>query len=162
MYNTFGLHAVNRTTFNQKLNEPLCYPKEIRDLLVTVMKTSNLALHIMDFLPSVSFISGVSRIAFGSLMIGVTLAIGERDAQQGAIIGRYYDEALTTGAAQIARGALVLTGPIGKITNLALDALATVQNLTTVGDYRTYPLGTSIQPHREPAYPFPLQALHLG
>jgi hypothetical protein len=163
-FNTYGLHSVNGGTFNQNVNSSLTYPKEVRDVIVTGLRIHNLALRVMEYLPSTFIISGALRMCTGAAMIGATLAIGERDAQYGAIIGRYYDEALNTGAVQMARGALTLTGPIGVIANVIFDLLATgmAVNQSIHANYTTYAYGAAPLPHKEPLYPFPLNILFLG
>lgn len=45
---------------------------------------------------------------------------------KGFIIGRFYDESLTTGVAQVARGALEAFAPWGRLANAGLDVAATI------------------------------------
>ena len=63
------------------------------------------------------------------VIIGLTLVVGDRYAPRGVIIGRWYDEALNTGMAQVVRGALEAIGLMGWIANATLDIIATPINL---------------------------------
>ncbi len=109
--------------------------------------------------------SGCVRMLAGLSIALVTLVIGERNAEQGLIIGRWYDEALLTGVAQVARGGIEAFAPYGRTINLSLDVVGTVVNLATefmtisarecpsiVSHYHAYP---------DPSYPFPFQLLYL-
>lgn len=163
-FNTYGLHSVNGSTFNRKVNEGLSYPRDSRNVIVTSFRVHNLALRVMEYLPSTFMIAGALRIASGALMVGTALAIGNRNALVGAIIGRFYDETIETGIAQITRGVLTLAGPIGFVANAVFDLLATKGNIskTLNNYYTTYPMSAYNIPYREPAYPLLLKPLLLG
>jgi hypothetical protein len=98
-------------------------------------------------------------------MCGVTLAVGERNAMQGAIIGHWYDEALLTGITQIGRGVLEAFVPFGWIANASLDTVATVWNIAKELGNTSVCTGcmrhANHGPYSDPEYPFPLSLLHL-
>lgn len=127
--NTYGLQSIHSDTFNLKWHTDYHYPKETRDVLVTVLRVHNLTLNILGYIPVISVVSGVLRIGTGLLMCGITLAIGDKNAEQGPIIGHWYDEALLTGMTQIARGALEAFFPFGRLANAVLDTIGTVSNI---------------------------------
>jgi hypothetical protein len=52
-----------------------------------------------------------------------TLSFGDRNASKGVVVGRWYDEALMTGVAQVARGATEAFMPYGRVVNLSLEEL---------------------------------------
>lgn len=131
MCNTYGLHSINRKTFNIMHRDSLYYPKEVRDIIVTALRLHNGVLNVLGYIPGVSFFSGCARILTGTVILLVTLAIGERNAHTGMIIGRFYDEALLTGVSQLARGILEAFVPFGWVANATLDVIATYFNLTT-------------------------------
>lgn len=130
--NTWGIYSVNTTTFNNCREEErrIYYPKNCRDKIYTALKLNNLTFNILGYIPGVSIVSGSIRMAVGAAIVGTTLCIGDRKAEEGVIIGRFYDEAIATGVAQIARGALEAFVPFGHLANLALDVVATPWNVT--------------------------------
>jgi len=164
--NTYGLNSINNATFNLKWHTNYVYPQPVRNAVVTFLKVHNLILNILGYIPGVSVISGCLRIGSGLLMCVVTLAIGERDAIQGAIIGHWYDEALLTGIAQVARGILEAFVPFGWIANASLDVVGTASNFgkqLTVASTCAGCMGyTNHGPHPDPKYPFPFWLLHLA
>ena len=166
MANTWGICSVNPKTFNTNYHESFTFPRPLRNLVVTALRINNSILNIAGYIPGVSNISGCVRMAIGTTIVGVTLAIGERNAMQGPIIGRWYDEALTTGISQIARGAFEAFIPAGHITNLVMDTIATPLNLSTQIEgslaCEECMYGNShVKPHRDAEYPFPFSLLKL-
>jgi hypothetical protein len=162
--NTYGLHSINNCTFNipRFANIVFVYPKKSRDVLVTFLKVHNFTLNILGYIPGVSVVSGCVRMGTGLIMCAVTLAVGERNANQGVIIGRYYDEALLTGITQIARGALEAFVPSGWVVNASLDAIATIPNLLNEAQLGCSFVDKQNVPHSDPKYPFPFSLLHLA
>ncbi|QZA58837.1 hypothetical protein [Candidatus Rhabdochlamydia porcellionis] len=94
-------------------------------------------------------------------MCTATLAVGERDAMEGFIVGHWYDECLFTGITQIGRGALEAFVPCGQIINASLDVIATTQNIQQ--ELVSYPSGRGNynRPYPDPKYSFPFLFLHL-
>lgn len=164
--NTYGLHSINIDTFNLKWHTNYWYPRDQRNILVTFLKIHNLTLNILGYIPGVSLYSGSVRIATGIAICAITLAIGERHARRGAIIGHWYDEALLTGITQIARGILEAFVPYGHAVNASLDVIATFFNLgTEISNVSVCPGCVHFDnhgPHPDPEYPFPFWLLHLA
>ncbi|PIS00961.1 MAG: hypothetical protein COT84_04885 [Chlamydiae bacterium CG10_big_fil_rev_8_21_14_0_10_35_9] len=169
MLNTYGIRSINTKTFNTRFNEALFFPRPLRNIAVTALRINNFALNILGYIPGVSIISGCIRMVIGLAIVSITTAIGDRNAESGAIIGRWYDEAILTGIAQIARGTLEATVPFGCIVNGILDVIATPFNITKE-IYHPIECQESIdrgyfthnRPHPEVSYPFPLFLLHLA
>lgn len=165
MLNTYGLRSINTDTFNLKWQTGYTYPQAARNVVVTLLKVHNLTLNVLGYIPGVSVVSGSFRIGTGLLMCAATLAIGERDAQTGVIIGHWYDEALLTGAAQVGRGILEAFVPFGSMVNLTLDSVGTALNAAVeVGHALVCPecMGyTTNGPYPDPSYPLPFAFLHL-
>jgi hypothetical protein len=181
MCNTYGIRSVNQETFNIRYYDTISYPRWQRDIVVTALRVNNAILNVLGYIPGVSLGSGCVRMIIGAGIIGVTLAIGDRKTLPGAIIiGRWYDEAIGTGIAQIARGALEALVPFGGVVNAALDVIATPFNIAkeikgsiAAGEYETVieiandkdmrsrKLLQSRIPHDDVKYPFPLSLLHL-
>jgi len=165
MLNTYGIRSVNRETFNTRYHDDLYFPRPVRDAVVTALRVNNAVLNVLGYIPGVSLGSGCVRMAVGVGIIGVTLAIGDRNARSGAIIGRWYDEAILTGIAQIARGALEAFVPFGWVLNAAFDVIATPFNLAkeTQGSLACEGcmMGGHVRPHEDTSYPFPLWFLQL-
>lgn len=184
--NTYGLQSINTSTFNTAPHSNVWYPRNSRNVIVSALRVHNLTLNVLGYIPGVSVISGCVRIGTGLLFCAMALAVGDRKATQGVIIGRWYDEALLTGCTQIARGILEAFVPVGRTVNVCLDAVATIINfasadLYTVGcpDCRQGPPeGYNLESnkrwdyhmdkdyhgnsrHKEPEYPFPLTLLYL-
>jgi hypothetical protein len=174
MCNTYGIRSVNLDTFNQRNGSGPRYPRDARNDVVTILRIHNGALNVLGYIPGVSTLSGCVRIATGLTIIGGTKAIGDRNASNGAIIGRWYDEAIYTGGAQIVRGALEASGPVGSLANMCLDMGATLLNVYSeisarvclcaqclMVDDRPDPANLHVRPHRDTSYPCPLALLHL-
>jgi len=163
--NTYGLRSVNTDTFNLKWHTNYTYPQEARNVVVTLLKVHNLTLNILGYIPGISVVSGSLRIGTGLLMCVVTLAVGERDAEQGVIIGHWYDEALFTGVSQIGRGIFEAFVPFGRTVNAILDSIGTVWNLgKELGNASVCPGCMQYANHRpypDPKYPLPFSLLHL-
>lgn len=162
--NTFGLFSVNVSTFNLKWHTNYIYPQEGRDLIVTLLRVHNLFLNILGYLGGrIAIASGILRILSGVVIVGTTLAIGDRNAQRGAIIGHWYDEAIMTGIAQISRGILEAFIPYGRAVNAGLDTISTVINLTheiSNASACAHCMGyMNHGPYPEPDYSFPLSLL---
>lgn len=168
MLNTYGIRSVNRETFNMSYHDHLEYPRPLRNVVVTALRVNNGVLNVLGYIPGVSLVSGSLRMAIGAGFIGVTLAIGDRKANNGAIIGHWYDEAIKTGIAQITRGALEALVPFGWIANASLDVIATPFNLSKEieGSLTCEECmmmgGNHIRPHQDAEYPTPLWLLHLA
>ena len=164
--NTYGLRSINTNTFNLKWHTNYVYPQQVRNALVTFLKVHNLTLNILGYIPGVSVVSGCVRMKTGLIMCAVTLAIGERNATEGKIIGHWYDEALLTGITQIARGALEAFVPFGWVANASLDTIATIYNvrkeLSASSLYIRYMQYDHHGPYPDPEYPFPFWLLHLA
>lgn len=176
MFNTYGLRSINCTTFNRSTEDNLTYPRPLRNIVITALRINNAVLNVMGYIPVVSFVSGCVRMGIGSAMLAATLAFGDRKAMQGAIIGRWYDEALKTGIAQIVRGALEALVPFGWAANAALDLIATPINLSKecsiegsmicehcmnggIDEWCSH--APANEPHSDVDYPFPFFFLHL-
>lgn len=164
--NTYGLHSINKDTFNLKCNNDYTYPQPARDALVTFFKVHNLTLNALGYISGISGISGCVRIGTGLITCTITLLIGERDAPQGAIIGHWYDEALVTGITQIARGVLEAFVPFGWIANGALDTLTTLhkfgKKLFVTSVCTECAESTHHRPYPDPRYSFPFWLLYLA
>jgi len=158
--NTWGLRSINCDTFNTKYHSDYFYPKEFRDIVVTALRLTNLTLNVLGYIPAVSFFSGMARIGVGLSICALTLAVGQRNAQQGIIIQHWYDEALLTGISQIARGVLEAFVPFGWAANAALDLFGTFSNLTKECQLASTCPGcmayASHGPHPDADYPLPL------
>ncbi|WP_154017919.1 hypothetical protein [Candidatus Protochlamydia phocaeensis] len=132
---------------------------------MTALRINNAVLNVLGYIPGVSVVSGCVRMAIGAGIIGVTLAIGDRKASSGDIIGRWYDEAIGTGIAQIVRGALEAIVPFGWVANATLDVIATPFNLSKEIEGSSVcagcMMGSHVSPHSDVDYPFPLWLLHL-
>lgn len=168
MLNTYGIRSVNRETFNTRYHDNLCFPRPLRNAVVTALRVNNAVLNVLGYIPGVSLVSGCVRMAVGVGIIAVTLAIGDRNTSSGAIVGRWYDEAILTGIAQIARGALEAFVPFGWVANAALDVIATPFNLAKEVEGSLVCRGCMnneenghVRPHDDANYPFPLWFLHL-
>ena len=163
MFNTYGIDSINGYTFNQ-LADNITFPKQIRDVITTALRLHNLCLNILGYIPGVSIISGSVRILSGIVICTVTGLCGDRNASHGCIIKRLYDEAMITGIAQIARGALEAFIPFGKFVNAALDVIGTPvnlhQSLSFIGVTKC-PESCTSKPHAEPDYPWFFWPLNL-
>lgn len=165
--NTFGLRSINNDTFNLKWHTNYTYPRSLRDILVTLFRVHNLFLNVLGYLGGrISIVSGSFRIATGLATIATTLAIGDRNAPRGMIIGHWYDEAIMTGISQVCRGILEAFIPYGRVVNLALDTICTVINMTkevNAASVCPHCMGyTNHQPYPDPAYQFPLSLLNFA
>jgi hypothetical protein len=132
MFNTWGIRSINSSTFNQSRSLTLIYPKENRDIIITLFRVHNCVLDILGYIPAVSTVSGSVRMCTGLAICVVTLLKGNPDLQpgeQGAIAGAFYYEALATGVAQMTRGAFEAFVPFGRIINFSLGTIGTVVNL---------------------------------
>lgn len=166
MLNTFGLRSVNTDTFNVKYNQSYWYPQNFRNIFVTLLRIHNFSLNILGYKQDIAKFSGCARMLSGLSICIVTLNIGERNAEQGMIIGPWYDEALMTGIAQIARGATEAFMPYGRLINLSLDVIGTIRNLISEIRHASVcqeAMGPSAnRPHPNPSYPFPFWLLYLA
>lgn len=165
MLNTFGLRSVNRETFNQRYHDTLTYPKEGRDFVVTALRVNNAILNILGYIPFIAGISGCMRIVVGVALGLATIVLGEPEAKQGIVIGRYYSEALETAIGQIGRGILEAFVPYGWIANVGLDVVATPFNLSkeVQGSLVCEGCmgGAHASPHKDADYPLPFWLLYL-
>lgn len=165
MFNTYGLRSINVGTFNLKYHTNYSYPKEIRDTVITSLRVHNLLLNLLGYIKKTALFSGCARILSGSSIFLLTLCIGERDAEKGAIIGHWYDEALTMGVAQVARGAIEAFMPYGRIVNLSGDIIATIVNVFEEAGALSVCTGclgfVNHEPYEDPDYPLPLRFLNF-
>lgn len=151
--NTYGLCSINSKTFNQSYDSSLTYPKKSRDVIVTALRLYNATFSALGFIPGVRFYSGCTRMLVGAAIVAITLAIGEKKGDEGIIIGKWYDEALATGCAQLARGAFEAFVPYGQIVNFTLACVATYYNIlatVTTGSEGFIPLDCVV-PHKDPS-----------
>ncbi len=166
MLNTFGLKSINTGTFNLQYHSNYSYPQQARNVVVTLLRAHNLCLNILGYIPGVSIFSGCARMATGAFICILTLSVGERNASEGVIIGHWYDEALKTGAAQIARGATEAFMPYGRIVNLFLDIIGTVENIIAEAGNASVCQGCmeykNHGPYPDPNYPLPFLPLYLA
>lgn len=172
--NTFGLRSVNTDTFNIRWGSIYSYPRGTRNAIVALLRVHNLTLNILGYLQNPisstvpfkpALFSGSARMVSGLGICVATLALGERNANQGIIIQHWYDEALVTGVAQVARGALEAFVTNGHKINLFIDIAATLLNVTKeLSSYSTafkqVDTRTGV-PHKDVVYPFPFLLLHL-
>lgn len=154
--NTYGLYAVNMSTFNGTSSDT--YPKPARNVVVTLFKFHNLTLNILGYIPGISAVSGCVRMGTGCILCVVTLLFGNRNAHQGLISKHFYDEALLTGITQIARGAFEALVPFGRVVNTSLDTICTFYNFSQ-GMVSGCCTGRA---HSNPIYPFPFWLLDLA
>lgn len=170
-YGTYGLHAINRETFNTRYHDTLYFPRELRNVVVTALRINNLVFNILGYIPQTRIVSGCVRMAIGAVIIAGTMTIGDRNAKEGAIIGRWYDEAIQLGLAQITRGALEALVPYGRIVNATLDIIGTPVNLLkgVEGSMACEECmmggkgrGNHMRPHQDADYPLPFIPLYLA
>lgn len=166
MLGTWGLRSINITTFNQRCKDTsrLTYPKELRDVIFTGLKVRNLIFNILGYIPGVSVVSGTIRAGIGVAMLVGVLAVGDRDAHDGKIIGRWYDEALNQSMAQIVRGLFEAFVPYGFAANALLDIVGTVVNLGQEifwEGFNDLPYSRTPSAHDNPTYPLPFKTLYL-
>ncbi len=159
--NTYGLHAVNTHSFQ---NREVGTSRPIRNAVVTALRINNLTLNILGYMPGFSTISGSIRMLVGMAIGAVTLAIGTpKQDQAGAIIGHFYNEALSTAAAQIFRGACEAFIPFGKFINAAADITATIVNACSSASVGCGSVGGGRNTiNEEPIYPAPFVWLYLA
>lgn len=159
--NTFGLFSVNNATFNLEKNKSF-YPTEVRDLVVTLLKVSNLTLNVIGFISEANQSSGCIRMVLGGMIcvIGFSSLSPSKD---------FSAEVRCTGAAQIVRGALEAYIPYGRIFNISLDAVATISNVLKDAEVqmkRSMVINCSSWLHEfpddHPEYPHILKILHLA
>jgi len=168
MLNTYGLRSVNIGTFNTRPNDPLYFPRDLRNIAVTGLRINNLVLNVLGYIPGISVVSGCVRIGIGIALLSGTLKFGNRHAHEGAIIGRWYDEAIGTATAQITRGILEAFVPFGWAVNATLDIIATPFNISKEilhmvrrSSYND-DLADNAAPHQDTEYPLALGLLHLA
>lgn len=167
--NTWGFRSINRATFNLRENDSLHMPLQLRNIVITALRIWNIVMNILGYIPGVQVISGALRMVVGIAIVGFTASIGDRNATSGAIIGRWYDEAVNTGMAQIVRGAFEALIPFGFVANGVLDIIATPLNIyteihrSTGHAHGSMGMGFgSAGPYPDIEYPFPLGLLHLA
>lgn len=171
--NTYGIRSINSESFNTYGSENAYLPRGIRDLANTLLRINNLVLNILGYIPGVAHVSGSIRMGIGCCICVITLALGSPNAERGLIIGRWYKEALLTGIAQIARGALEAFVPYGRQVNIGLDIAGTVVNLANESSHIQCGGGpgyefeegnerADLPPYRDPAYPLPLFPLYFA
>ncbi len=154
--NTYGLFSVNERTFNRSHMDDLDFPVETRNTIVTALRIHNGVLNILGYIPVISIASGCVRIGSGAAIIATTLAIGDRNAEEGAVIGRWYDEALRTGIAQIVRGVFESMVPFGQVVNLLADIVATPFNFGAGIEDISMKCDCTTPPYPDPHYSFQL------
>jgi hypothetical protein len=164
MLGTWGIKSINSATFNQSSVDSLEYPKLFRDIIYSALKVRNLFLNILGYLSATRFAAGCTRISLGVGMLATVMAIGNRRASQGMIIGRFYDETVSHAMAQIARGIFEAFVPYGYIVNGVLDVVGTVVNLSQEFFWSSLQSDDDVfypAPHPNPDFPIPLSLLHL-
>lgn len=165
--NTYGLRSINRETFNTRYHDNLYFPRQLRNVIVTALRIHNAVLNVLGYMARFSPISGCVRMATGLAIIGVTMSIGDRNATQGAIVGRWYDEAIRTGVAQVVRGAFEALIPFGWVANMILDVVATPINLSKEIEGSLACDGCMngddehVRPHNDVDYLLPFEILHV-
>ena len=165
--NTYGLHSINSATFNPRYHESINYPRDARNVVVSVLRMHNAALNVLGYIKGTSKISGCIRLGTGFSMFCAAILVGDPSTREGVIIGRWYNETIQTCLTQMARGILEAFVPYGKIVNAILDVIATPFNVTTaVKDSFNCEdcnsgRGSHVRPHDDAEYPFPLSILYL-
>lgn len=168
-----SLRSINAESFNTHGTPNAYLPRNLRDFANTLLRINNLVLNVLGYIPGIAQISGCIRMGIGCCIVAFTLALGSPKENEGLIIGRWFSEALLTGTAQIARGALEAFIPFGRQINMSLDGIGTILNLRTeclhapsYGEYvdRMMEIDAEIPgpPYRDPNYPFPLELLKLA
>jgi hypothetical protein len=167
--NTYGIRAT-WDAFNQSHQHSYIYPRNARNVVVTSLRVHNLCLSLLGYIPGVSLYSGSIRMITGAILCMATLMVGNRDAEEGIIIGPWYTEALRTGATQIVRGFFEAIGPLGYFVNAELDCGMSVMNFFREGMQKAdtapqhrirYP-NAKHGPLLDPQYPKPLWVLYLA
>ena len=143
--NTYGLRSINTYTFNGSCdngdfsvkygNDTWLMPVDVRNYVNTLFRINNLIFNALGYLPQTKGVSGLARMGVGGAIVVVTLAIGTPIARRGFIVGRWYDEALMTGVAQVFRGGMEALVPYGSIVNGCLDIIGTVTNIQAERDF---------------------------
>ncbi len=169
--NTYGIRSINAESFNTYGSPGAFLPRSIRDLANTLLRINNLVLNVLGYIPGVSLVSGSVRLGIGVSIVILTLALGSPNAEQGLIIDRWYNEALITGAAQVARGTLEAFASFGGPVNMILDIVGTVFNLQAELFHCDCSIGPmdddsreaeARPPYRDPDYPVFLSPLYLA
>ncbi|MDF2549138.1 MAG: hypothetical protein K0S07_205 [Chlamydiales bacterium] len=160
MLGTYGLCSINCTTFNQSLYDHRTWPKAERDLVFKVLKVRNAVFDTLGYIPGVSILSGLGRVAAGALMLHWVLRDGNPDANEGAYSGRFYFEARNQAIAQIARGILEIS-VVGIAVNIALGCVGTFAHLPEIlnESCNFYPYlceGAGTSPHKNPDFAYGL------
>ena len=124
--NTYGLLSVNQHTFNTSIHDDWYYPREMRNIVVTLLRVHNLVLNVAAF-TTYHVTGSYIRICSGIVMAMTTLLFGDPNALSGMIIGRWYYEAISTAIMQIIRGLLDLY--FAGFINLVLDIVFSLFNL---------------------------------
>ena len=137
--NTYGLRSINTYTFNGSChngdlsikygNYIWLMPVNVRNYTNTLFRVNNLIFNALGYLPQTKGVSGLARMCVGATIVVVTLVIGTPIAQEGLIVGRWYEEALLTGIAQVFRGGMEALVPYGRIVNACLDIIGTINNV---------------------------------
>lgn len=138
--NTYGLRSINIESFNARgpddNGEIIEYiPLKIRNFVNTSLRISNLTFNILGYIPGINQISGCVRMGLAGTALLLTLVLGSPLAKDGLIVGRWYNEALITAIAQIARGALEAFVPFGPRINLYLDISGSFLNFASEISY---------------------------
>ena len=134
--NVYGLLSINNSTFNLRRNFNFQYPKQIRNILVTILRIVNITLSITGY-TEYFWISAPIRILFGILILTITLIFGTPEHKAGFIIGHWYNEAIITGFAHIFRGLIEYLFIYKNIFNLVCDFIATIFNFIYFSIYIT-------------------------
>lgn len=126
---TYGIFSVNQNTFNVEIYQGRYIPNPTRDLVVTALRLNNLVLHILGYISRLSPISGCIRIGIGAAITIITTAIMNRNAYSGTVVGRWHDEGILIGMAQVFRGVIEAFIPYSLIINGMLDIIGTGVNV---------------------------------
>ncbi|MDF2550631.1 MAG: hypothetical protein K0S07_1698 [Chlamydiales bacterium] len=146
---TWGFDSINNKTFNNKYDGSIVIHKDLRDRLIPLLKIRNVALDILGYIPVISIVSGVCRIALGVFMLKFVNTHGNREAKRGMIIGRFYDEAKTQAICQILRGILEVS-TVGIGINIALGCYSTLYRNCNVEIHKE--VYTNIMPYNDPDF----------
>ncbi|MEM8629011.1 MAG: hypothetical protein AAGF04_02935 [Chlamydiota bacterium] len=149
--NTYGICAINKTTFNVRCGAKAGIHEYYRYVVLTSLRIHNLIFNILGYMPATRVFSGGTRIFTGVALLLTTLKIGDPGACKGLIIQDWYWEALKTATAQAIRGIFEVT-IWGLACNLALDVAATLFNafviLSTEGGF-SRPSNVTIKESRD-------------
>ena len=121
--NTFGIFPINQHTFNRNNQTKVTYPQGVRDIVINSFAVYTLSLNMLSYTKFYR-IAAIARCLVGASFYLFTVCVGNRDAKRGLIIGHFYDEAIVTGVAQVARGMVDLWASNRAAVNAGLDLVS--------------------------------------